>query len=77
MQGRIIEFDYESQEGLIKCDLGNIYKFNAHNCHNLPNLVGEKVIFQVSGNLSDVHSIYVILSSRFVKIGNDKNLESY
>jgi len=73
MQGRIIRFDYESQEGLIECDLGNIYKFNAYNYHDLPNIIGEKVLFQVSRNLSDIHSIYIILSSRFIKVENDKN----
>lgn len=69
MQGRIISFDTHTQEGLIRSDSGNVYKFNCYNYPSLsPTLVGEIASFEVDKDSSKIQSLYVVLLARYVRL---------
>jgi len=62
MQGKIINFEPDKQEGLIRADSGKIYKFNSYNYRSLlPIFVGAITSFEVNENSSEIHSIYMVL----------------
>jgi hypothetical protein len=68
VEGRIIQFNIESQQGFIRAKGGKIYKFSANNYHSLkPIIPGELVDFDIDFN-GNLKSIYISLPTKCLEL---------